>query len=282
MIRTFKVSLLYVAMFCGFGGVADASNYSFFTSPPSTMSQGTIGFTFVGNKFVGTVLQNGTGSLYSTDLAGNNAQPFAPGVSLTSTTAEHYVAGSFGNGFSVGDLYAADGSNIIHIANNGTSLGTFVSGLSGEVRGIMFDQGGTFGNQMLVTTSSGEVYTVSNGGVATALANLSQNVEGLDIAPAGFGSYGGQLIVSSENGGGLFWAVKPNGSVTPLPFTVPSAEESTFVPLSLAPGNSTLVGLRDMNRRRKSATFWRRIYSTAAGACVTLGVPVDKRLAGPA
>ena len=247
MIHVTKISILSLTMLFGFGSALHAATFNYFTAPPSTMPQGTIGFTYAGNKFVGTVLQNGVGSLYSTDLAGNNAQAFAPTVSLTSSTSEHFVAASFAaGGFIGGEIYAADGSNIVHITNNGASSNTFVSGLSGEVRGITFDLNGSFGNKMLVTTSFGNVYTVTSGGAATLLATVPQDVEGLDIAPASFGSFGGQLIVASEATGTLR-AIKPSGIVQTLPFTVASCEELTFVPLSLAPGNNSLVGLYGAN-----------------------------------
>jgi hypothetical protein len=209
------------------------------------MPQGTIGFTYAGNKFVGTVLQNGTGSLYSTDLSGGSQQAFAPTVSLTSGTAEHYVAASFAvGGFVGGEIYAADGPNIVKISNNGATSSTFVSGLNGDVRGITFDLNGSFGNKMLVTTSNGFVYTVTSGGSVATLTTLPQDVEGLDIAPAGFGAFGGQLIVASESTGTLR-AIKANGITQVLPFTVASSEELTFVPPVLFGG--PLEGLYGAN-----------------------------------
>ena len=249
MFRIVKFSSLFLAMICGFVSAAQAATFNYFTSPPSTMPQGTIGFTYAGNKFVGTVLQNGLGSLYETDLAGNNAQAFAPSVSLTSGNVEHYVAASFAvGGFIGGEVYAADGTNIVKIANNGLTSSTFVSGLTGDVRGITFDLNGAFGNNMLVTTSAGKVYSVSSGGSVSTLATFAgnPNVEGLDISPSSFGGFGNQLIVA-DDATGILRAVKPNGVVQTLPFTVPSAEELTFVPLSLAPGNNTLVGLYGAN-----------------------------------
>jgi len=215
--------------------------FSTFTSPPSPHIYGAVGFAYAGNEFVGSIYLNGTGSLYSTDLTGGNAQVFAPSVSLNSSSGEHFVAASFGlGGFPNGDIYAADGTSIMHITNNGASSNIFVSGLSGEVRGITFDLFGTYGNDMLVTTTAGEVYKVNSAGVATPLANVGEDVEGLDIAPPGgnFATFDGQLIVASE-GSGMLRAISPSGAITPLsngsgsPVIIPSAEELTFVPLTL-------------------------------------------------
>jgi hypothetical protein len=259
MIRSYR-RFLSVALICiGFYGSGQAApiTFSTFTNPHPVMGPGTIGFTYAGNKFVGTVLQNGTGSLYSTDLSGGNVQVFAPTVSLSSTTQEHYIAASFGlGGFPNGDIYAANSNGITHITNNGLSSNSFVTGLSGDVRGITFDTIGSFGGDMLVTTDAGNVYRVTSGGSAGLLANVGEPVEGLDVAPLGnnFSTFDGQLIVASE-GSGMLRAVSSGGVVTVLantgstggPVIVPSAEELTFVPLNLGASGSPLEGLYSAN-----------------------------------
>jgi hypothetical protein len=250
------VSFVLVVVCCGFCSSAQAAvTFNIFTDPHPPMTQGTVGFAYAGNKFVGSVLQNGTGSLYSTDLNGGNVQVFAPAVILNSTTAEHFVAASFGQGgFPNGDIYAADGSNIVHITNNGATSNTFVTGLTGEVRGITFDLVGTFNKNMLVTTTSGNVYRISSAGAVTPLANVGEDVEGLDVAPLGnnFATFDGQLIVASE-GSGKLRAISSGGVVTDLangslgPILVNNAEELTFVPLNLGVSGSPLEGLYGAN-----------------------------------
>jgi len=237
-------------------GTAQAVTFSTFTNPHPPIvltgapSGGTVGFCYAGNKFVGTtLLYNGTGAMYSTDLNGGNVQVFAPSVNLSSTTGEHFVAASFGFGFGTSDIYVANGNTIERIANNGTYIGPFVSFTSGEVRGITFDLTGNYGNDMLVTTSIGKVYRVNSGGGVTSLANVGANVEGLDIAPASFGPYANQLIVAAESLGN-FWAIAPGGGATLLmnglnPLSVPSAEEITFVPSVI--GANPLTGLYAAN-----------------------------------
>ncbi|MGC4056166.1 MAG: hypothetical protein QM757_45755 [Paludibaculum sp.] len=54
----------------------------FTTPPPGVNSNGTIGFTYAGDMFVGSVYHSGLNSLYSTDLNGGNQQVFAPTVSI--------------------------------------------------------------------------------------------------------------------------------------------------------------------------------------------------------
>src|SRR5689334_1689836 len=75
------ISACSFALLCALSSTASAVTFNIFPDPPPPMTQGTVGFTYAGNKFVGSVLQNGTGSLYSTDLNGANVQPFAPAVS---------------------------------------------------------------------------------------------------------------------------------------------------------------------------------------------------------
>ncbi len=261
MIRSFRALLLVAVICIGLHGPAQAApiNFSTFTNPhpPMPVAAGTVGFTYAGNKFVGTVLGTGAGLIYSTNLTGGNVQVFAPTVSLTSSTQEHFVAASFGlGGFPNGDIYAADSNGIIHITNNGTSSNSFVTGLGGEVRGITFDTIGTFGGDMLVTTDAGNVYRVPSSGSPSLLASVGENVEGLDVAPLGnnFSTFDGQLIVAAE-GSGWLRAISPGGVVTVLantgssggPIIVPSAEELTFVPLNLGASGSPLEGLYSSN-----------------------------------
>jgi hypothetical protein len=121
MSRILKASLLII-VFCALYSAAQAVTFNTFTNPHPQMAanEGTVGFTFAGNKFVGSVLKNGPGSLYSTDLNVGNVQLFAPTVSLNSSSGEHFVAASYGLGvFPLDDIYAADGPNIVHITNIG-------------------------------------------------------------------------------------------------------------------------------------------------------------------
>lgn len=223
---------LSVPAFCG------PIIFSVFTNPHPVESAGTISISYAGNKFVGSVQQDGTGALYSTNLNGGNVQLFAPTVSLAPTSAsEHFVASSLGlGGFPSRDIYVASGSGVVHITNDGTSSNTFVTGLSGTVRGILFDPVGTFGNDMLVTTTADGVYRVDSVGHATLLASTGEDTEGMDIAPLGgnFGSFDGDLIVGSE-GSGTIRAIAPNGSVQVVTI-VSGVEEVSFVPLNLGQG----------------------------------------------
>jgi hypothetical protein len=223
-------------------------------------TQGTIGFAFAGNKFVGSVENSGTNSLYSCNLQGGNVQLFAPTVSLPSFlpggVEEHYVTSCLGLGTWTAyfrDIFVtckSEGS-IWHINNAGTSGSKFCWFPANEQpRGILFDPTGNFGYDMLVTTNSGKIYRVqSNGGaVTTPFASLNTDTEGMDIPDAGTGFgfngiYDGQLIVASENPGRLH-AISPAGVVSNLytdpthEISIPGAEELTFVPMNLGTGGA--------------------------------------------
>lgn len=246
---TVKTGLVAASLCAAHAANAAPLNFSVFTDPHPVMSGGTIGFTYAGNKFVGSVQKDGTNVLYSTDLTGGNVQVFAPGVSLASNNAsEHYVASSLGlGGFASRDIYVANGNGVMHITNDGSSSNSFVSGLSGSVRGILFDPVGSFSHDMLVTTSSGDVYRVNSGGSASLLASIGADTEGLDIAPAGFGSFAGQLVVASE-GTGQINAIDTAGNVTNLGVAISGGpEELTFVPLNLGSSGNPVEGFYGSN-----------------------------------
>jgi hypothetical protein len=236
------------------GVTGHALTLNVFTNPHTALPNfaGTIGFAYIGDGFVGSVQADGTGNvLYRTDTNGGSVSIFAPTITIPSgnPSSEHFVASSLGlGGFPNRDVYVAGGAGIIHIDHAGTTGGQFitsVNGVSGNqlaspVRGILFDAIGTFGNDMLVTTSGGQVYRVNSAGAATLLASTGEDTEGLDIAPNGvFGPYAGQLIVASE-GSGLLRAITTGGIVTILNQANPisGAEELTFVPANLGAGGS--------------------------------------------
>lgn len=249
MIQTMARFIAIIVFVCALSAPLHAVTFNIFTDPHPVVGPGTIGFAYAGNKFVGSVQQDGTGALYSTDLTGGNVQLFAPTVSLASSpSAEHFVSSSLGlGGFPNRDIYVAAANTIVHIANDGSASNTFVSGLAGSVRGITFDAVGTFANDMLITTDSGNIYRVGSAGSASLLASVGEDTEGLDVAPLGngFGAFDGQLIVASE-GSGTLRAISVGGVVTPFA-TVASAEELSFVPLNLGASGNPVEGFYGAN-----------------------------------
>jgi hypothetical protein len=232
----------------GFLSLAPANasvTFSPFT-PNNPIGGAPIGFAYIGTGFVGSVQRDGTNVLYSTDLNGGNVQPFASSVSLLpNDSSEHYVASSLGlGGFPSRDVYVASGNGVEHITHDGSSGNVFVTGLNGNVRGILFDSVGTFGFNMLVTTDTGHVYEVNSAGVATLLANTGEDTEGLDVAPLGgnLGPFNGDLIVASE-GSGNIRAIDPTTHALTILTNVSGAEELSVVPLDLGASGNPVEGM---------------------------------------
>lgn len=95
------------------------------------------------------------------------------------------VAASLGQaGFAAGDIYAGAGSQIYHFSNNGSPQSLFATfpAAAGIARQIFFDPGSSFGGDMLVTTTSGQIYKYNSTSVGTLVASTGEDTEGMDIA----------------------------------------------------------------------------------------------------
>lgn len=206
-----------------------------------------IGFSYAGNKFVGSVYWKN--QLYQTDLAGNNAQAFGAPLPIASGDAgEIYVSSSLGlGGFASRSIFAGSQSygTVWTYAQNATTVTAatqFVTGLVGGVRSIAFDPYGIYGGNMIVATSAGRIYRVDGAGVAIELANIGVDTEGLDFMPQAFGTHpAGTLVVLSE-GDGRVRAISPTGTVTDLGLQFISPEMLSFVPLDFALTLDPLAG----------------------------------------
>jgi hypothetical protein len=235
-------------LLCAVALNASAAAISFSTFVSSTDisavegQNSTIGFTYAGNKFVGSVYYGpNNAQLYSTNLTGGNVEQF--GTPIPGATGEVVLAASLGEGgFPVGDIYTGSqaGGSIYHISNGGGTPTLFASGLVGVVRGILFDPNSSFGGNMLVTTSSGRIYEINSAGNATLLASVGEDTEGMDIATSAWGPFAGDLLVGSEGSGNLR-LISPSGVVT-LVGSVPLAETISFVPLNLGSSGNPLEG----------------------------------------
>lgn len=204
----------------------------------------TIGFSYAGDRFIGSVYYGtNNNQLYQTDLFGGNVAKF--GAPIAGFSGEIYVSNSLGiGGYGPRDAFAGSeaAGTVVRIAHDGSSQGVFVSGLSGGVRSIAFDPYGLYGNQMIVATNIGNVYTVSNAGVATLLANVGEDAEGLSFAPQQFGGYAaGTLFVASE-GSGTLRAITPGGTKSTVISGLYGAEMVSFVPLNLGMSGNPIEG----------------------------------------
>jgi hypothetical protein len=119
--------------------------------------------------------------------------------------------------------------------------------------GIAFDTVGRFGYQLLVTAASGKhaaVYTIDCADRVRRIAKQVPIVEGgIEVAPASFGAFGGDLIAPDEKSGRI-WAIGPDGKArqvarSPLPHGGDIGPESAaFVPAGLTGGWAAYVADR--------------------------------------
>lgn len=202
----------------------------------------TIGFAYAGDKFVGSDYFNT--QLYQTDLTGGNVKKFGAPVAIFSS-GETYVSSSLGiGGFGPRDVYAgAQGSGQVYrFANDGSSQSLFTTVASGTVRSIAFDPYGLYGNNMIVATNTGNIYKVSNAGVATLLASVGADTEGLSFAPQNFGPHpAGTLFVASEGLSSLL-AISPTGVMSTIVSNLSVPEMVSFVPLNLGSSGNPVEG----------------------------------------
>ena len=248
------VAVAAVSLFSAVAAHAAALSFSTFikdTDISAAVGQNnTIAITYAGNKFVGTVYFGANNlQMYQSDLNGGSVSKF--GDPIPTGSGEPVVAASLGKaGFGKGDIYvSADNGNIYKYANSGGAPTLFGTIPSGAVRQIFFDPGSSFGGKMIVTTTSGDVYTYDSTGNAgrLLLASVGEDTEGMDIASTNYGKYAGQLIVASE-GSGKIRAISSGGVVTELnnsaggKITVSAAETVSTVPLDLGDSGNPLEG----------------------------------------
>ncbi len=206
-----------------------------------------IGLAYAGDRFVGSAAYPGGNQLYQSNLTGTSVTKF--GAPLVGFSGEIFVASSFASGaFGSNKIYAgSEASNsVVQLAHDGSSQGVFASGLVGGVRSIAFDPYGLYGNNMIVATNAGRIYEVDGLGVATLLANVGQDSEGISFAPLDFGPFAkGTLFVCSE-GSGAVRAILPDGTFSTA-FTVSGAETIAFVPLNIGASGNPVEGFYGVN-----------------------------------
>lgn len=157
---------------------------------------------------------------------------------------EPYLAVSSGaGGFAAGEVFITQGPNIYEMAPGGgqISLFTTVPGLFTAVplsdgfpeyaSGITFDTVGSFGDDMIVTSTNGSVYQVTSTGTASLVGNVGTTIEGPAVAPPAFVEYAGDVLVGAEDANEVL-AVSPAGVTSPVA-PVAWAEGVQVVPSTL-------------------------------------------------
>jgi hypothetical protein len=179
---------------------------------------------------------------------GKPLAPFAPGY-MSSGGDEPYMVVSPAHshrGCSFGKervyvLRLAPPTGVIAI-DRGSSISQFAAlpvSPTGSETGITFDEVGRFGYRLLVVVTEGiesALYAIDCHGRASTLAQHMPKIEGgMEVAPKGFGRFGGYLIAPDEVSGHVY-AIPPDGrgevlTVPPLQIGSDVGVESVgFVP----------------------------------------------------
>src|SRR5579864_8306476 len=212
-------------------------------------NQSTIAFNYTGTGFIGSVYFGpDNNQLYSTNLSGGGVAQF--GQPIPGFGSEVVIGVGLGQaGFAKGAIYAGNGqgNQIYLVPAVGAPVLFGSTGNTENIRQILFDPGSSFGGAMLVSTSSGRIYSFNSAGTPTLIASVGEDTEGLDIASSAYGQYAGDLLVTSE-GSGTVRAITPGGVVTVLQLSlgvnvhVPSAETISTVPLNLGASGNPIEG----------------------------------------
>ncbi len=124
-------------------------------------------------------------------------------------------------GIPVGTLYTGNGidGQIVRIAPDGSMIDNPWVDLPGVGNGLMrgslyVDRTGIYGGDLIVATTTGEIWRVTPAGVPTRLAATGVHLEGLIVVPnvpVRYGPLAGKIIAGAEEQG-LLWAFDATGA----------------------------------------------------------------------
>jgi hypothetical protein len=170
------------------------------------------------------------GRLFTLSRAGA-LRPFArgPGGYSTPIGPEPYI--TLAGDEPVAGAGCSFGRGMIFAIQPGAHPGVIGIGAGGRARrfvslpagaapnGIAFDSTGRFGHRLLVTARDHGATTVlaidCTGRIAAITSHAPAMEGGIAVAPASFGSYGGDLVAPNETSGRVF-AIAPDGAVATL------------------------------------------------------------------
>jgi hypothetical protein len=171
--------------------------------------------------------------------------PFAPGYhtfrGVESLLAVVPPAGPpVAAGFTPGDVFVGRGPSdqISRLSGAGNVIADLFVDLGsgqGPWGGLTFDTHGAFGGRLIVETMYGKIFLVGSDGAKSQLTDTGRRLEGVAVAPAGFGPIAGHIIVGVEGSNtdpesGKVYAIDTEGNVTLLADIGFAAEDIQFVP----------------------------------------------------
>jgi hypothetical protein len=172
--------------------------------------------------------------------------PFAPGYHMfrdvESLLAVVPLAGPpVAAGFTPGDVFVGRGPSdqISRLSGAGNVIADLFVDLGsgdGPWGGLAFDTHGAFGGRLVVETTNGKIFLVSSDGSKSQFTDVGHRLEGVAVAPAGFGPLAGHIIVGVEGSSdtdpesGKVYAIDTHGNLTLLADIGFAAEDIQFVP----------------------------------------------------
>jgi hypothetical protein len=207
-----------------------------------------------GPRTDGKFIVAGAAALWLLDPSGEKTE-FArgPGGYHEDAGAETYIAMSRAMHLdSAGCDWTADETYILRmhgpfgvnrVSADGSESGSFANTPGVRIlTGINFDTEGTFGNRLLVLgirpNNRSVVFAVDCNGKTAVIAEGLPSLEGqIAVAPEGFGSFAGDLIIPDETGRIL--AVTPDGKLKVLLARPPAGVDKTIGALGFVPGGFT-------------------------------------------
>jgi RHS repeat-associated protein/uncharacterized repeat protein (TIGR01451 family) len=170
-------------------------------------------------------------------------------------TARDEIGGKSIGGFLAGEMFTGSGVGgvIVRISPDGTTVRNPWVQLPGEgglLRGQLYiDRTGVFGGDLIVATTTGNIWRVTSAGVPTKLANVGVPAEGLitlPMDPFHYGPWAGKIVTGAETSTRIF-TIDPQGVLTAFDFglaaeqiKVVAANENFF---GVDFGSSRLLGI---------------------------------------
>lgn len=160
----------------------------------------------------------------------------------------------------VGTLFTGNGldGEIVRISPDGSMIENPWVSLPGTGNGLMrgslyVDRTGVFNGDLIVATTTGEVWRVTPAGAATRITALGVHLEGLIVVPnvpVRFGPLAGKIIAGAEEQG-LLWSIDAAGNTQSYPLGVTVEDIDLVTPgenfFGVNYGTSRLLGATAKN-----------------------------------
>lgn len=169
---------------------------------------------------------NGLPQNFDRILADGTHLPFSDYSGLTEEVKIATARSGNAGGWAAGTLFTGNGidGQIVKISPDGTQILNPWVDLPGTNNGLMrgslyVDRTGIYGGDLIVVTTTGEIWRVNNAGQATSISPpKAVHLEGLIVVPnipVRYGPLAGKIIAGAEEQG-LLWVIEPNGNATTL------------------------------------------------------------------